>query len=41
MGERPSYPELLTRLSDLFAPSLAQDWPNLPVERAEGVYLYD
>jgi 4-aminobutyrate aminotransferase len=41
MGERPSYPELLTRLNELFAPSLAQDWPNLPVERAEGVYLYD
>src|SRR3989304_2034059 len=41
MGERPSFPELLARLSDLFAPSLAQDWPNLPVERAEGVYLYD
>jgi 4-aminobutyrate aminotransferase len=27
-------------LDDLLAPCLAQDWPNLPVERAEGVYLY-
>ena len=41
MGERPSYPELVSQLSGLFAPPLAQDWPNLPVERAEGVYLYD
>lgn len=41
MGESPSYPELVTRLGELFAPALAQDWPNLPVERAEGVYLYD
>jgi 4-aminobutyrate aminotransferase len=28
-------------LEDLLAPGLSQDWPNLPVERAEGVYLYD
>jgi 4-aminobutyrate aminotransferase len=41
MSERPSYPELLARLGDLFAPSLAQDWPNLAVERAEGIYLHD
>jgi 4-aminobutyrate aminotransferase len=41
MPERPSYPELLSHLGDLFAPALAQDWPNLPVERAEGIYLYD
>jgi 4-aminobutyrate aminotransferase len=36
----PSYDELVARLDDLLAPCLAQDWPNLPVERAEGVYLY-
>ncbi len=36
----PSYDELAARLDDLLAPCLAQDWPNLPVERAEGVYLY-
>jgi 4-aminobutyrate aminotransferase len=41
MAERPSYSELLRQLGGLFAPSLAQDWPNLPVERAEGIYLYD
>ena len=41
MGDRPSYPELISQLSGLFAPPLAQDWPNLPVERADGVYLYD
>jgi 4-aminobutyrate aminotransferase len=41
MPKRPSYSELLTQLSELFAPSLAQDWPNLPVDRAEGIYLYD
>ncbi len=41
MTERqPSYEELLARESDLLAPCLAQDWPNLPVERAEGVYVY-
>ncbi|MCL6432226.1 MAG: aspartate aminotransferase family protein [Anaerolineae bacterium] len=41
MTERqPSYEELLAREGDLLAPCLAQDWPNLPVERAEGVYVY-
>ncbi len=40
MDDRPLYSELIARLSDLLAPCLAQDWPNLPVERAEGVYLY-
>ena len=40
MDMRPSYDELAARLGDLLAPCLAQDWPNLPVERAEGVYLY-
>ena len=38
--QQPSYAELLTRESDLLAPCLAQDWPNLPIERAEGVYVY-
>jgi 4-aminobutyrate aminotransferase len=40
MRERPSFEELLTRLDDLLAPCLAQDWPNLPADRAEGVYVY-
>jgi 4-aminobutyrate aminotransferase len=35
--EHPSYDELVARLGDLLAPCLAQDWPNLPAERAEGV----
>jgi 4-aminobutyrate aminotransferase len=28
-------------LDDLLAPCLAQDWPNIPGTRAEGVYVYD
>jgi 4-aminobutyrate aminotransferase len=35
--EHPAYDELVARLDDLLAPCLAQDWPNLPAERAEGV----
>ena len=31
---------LVRNLDDLLAPCLAQDWPNLPVERAEGCYVY-
>ncbi len=27
-------------LDELLAPCLAYDWPNLPVDRAEGVYIY-
>jgi 4-aminobutyrate aminotransferase len=38
--QQPSYAELLVREGDLLAPCLARDWPNLPVERAEGVYVY-
>jgi 4-aminobutyrate aminotransferase len=38
--DRPSFDELLSRLDSLLAPSLAQDWPNLPAERLEGVYIY-
>lgn len=40
MKNRPSYDELIARLGDLLAPCLAQDWPNLAVDTAEGVYLY-
>jgi 4-aminobutyrate aminotransferase len=39
MLQKPTYAELVAQLGDLWAPSLAQDWPNLPVERAEGVYV--
>lgn len=38
--ETPTYEDLLARLDSLLAPCLAQDWPNMPVARAEGVYLY-
>ena len=40
MTETPSFDELLPRLDQLLAPCLAQDWPNLPTERVEGVYIY-
>jgi 4-aminobutyrate aminotransferase len=40
MNDHPSYEELLTRLDDLLAPCLAQDWPNIPAVRAQGVYVY-
>jgi 4-aminobutyrate aminotransferase len=40
MIETPSFDELLSRLDQLLAPCLAQDWPNLPTERVEGVYIY-
>lgn len=40
MREHPPFEELLAHLDDLLAPCLAQDWPNLPADRAEGVYVY-
>lgn len=40
MENEPSYDELVGKVDRLLAPSLAQDWPNLAVDRAEGVYLY-
>lgn len=40
MDSQPSYEELVARRADLWAPCLAQDWPNIPVEWAEGIYLY-
>lgn len=39
MSNHPSYAELVASIDDLFAPCLAQDWPNLPMASAEGVYL--
>ncbi len=35
-----SFIEAAARVGDYIAPSLAQDWPLLPVERAEGAYLH-
>jgi len=40
MEAQPSYDELIGQLAELWAPCFAQDWPNLPAERAEGVYVY-
>jgi len=40
VGEHPSFEDLVKRLDDLLAPCLAQDWPNLPADRAAGVYVY-
>src|SRR5215831_6056300 len=40
MEKKPSYSELIADMSNLWAPCLAQDWPNLPVERAEGIYIF-
>ena len=33
-------PEFEQSIQNHFAPSLAEDWPRLPVTHAEGVYLY-
>ncbi len=40
MHESPSYAELMAHLDELLAPCLARDWPNLPAERAQGIYIH-
>jgi len=40
MSEKISYETMVEHLDDYLAPCLAFDWPNLPVERAEGCYVY-
>lgn len=40
MESKPSFKELVAHLGDLLAPCLAQDWPNLPAEHAQGIYVY-
>ena len=40
MTASPTFDQLLPRLDQLLAPCLAQDWPNLPAEKVEGVYIY-
>jgi len=40
MTNAKTFADLMTAIPDLLAPSLARDWPHLPVERAEGVYLH-
>jgi 4-aminobutyrate aminotransferase len=39
-AKRSSYAELVERRHKMLAPSFAQDWPNLPVVKAEGIYVY-
>jgi len=34
-----NFVQLVEQMPQLLAPSLARDWPNLPVNRAEGMYL--
>ncbi len=41
MNEEPTFEQLHARLDQLLAPCLSQDWPNIPVAWAEGVYVYD
>lgn len=36
----PSYEELVERRRKMLAPIFSQDWPNLPVVKAQGLYLY-
>jgi 4-aminobutyrate aminotransferase len=40
MSKTKSFAELMENMPNLLAPSLARDWPNLPVARAKGIYLY-
>jgi 4-aminobutyrate aminotransferase len=34
------FQKMMRRIPEVLAPSLAQDWPELPMVRAEGAYLY-
>ena len=38
--KRSTFAELASRHAKMLAPIFAQDWPNLPVVRTEGLYLY-
>ena len=40
MTEHPYLIDAARRSGELLVPSLAEDWPELPAVRAEGVYLY-
>ncbi len=39
MKQQKSYLELVSQVKNILAPSLAEDWPELPVVKAEGIYL--
>lgn len=36
----PTYEQLIADIAHLWAPCLAQDWPNLAIDRAEGAYVF-
>ena len=38
--KRNTFAELVSRHEKMLAPIFSQDWPNLPVVRSEGLYLY-
>ncbi len=40
MQSNQEYSSLAKNVTDVLAPSLAEDWPKLPVTKAEGIYLY-
>lgn len=39
-SSKSTFDELVSRREKLLAPIFAQDWPNLPVVRADGLYLH-
>ncbi len=40
MEKDPQFLEMMKKIPTVLAPSLAEDWPELPVIKAEGAYLY-
>jgi len=40
MQNKSNFSKLVDSVPERLAPSLAEDWPLLPVTRAEGIYLY-
>lgn len=40
MTQDKPFLEMMKQVPEVLAPSLAEDWPELPVVKAEGVYLY-
>jgi 4-aminobutyrate aminotransferase len=40
MHENEAFSNLISEVANLLAPSLAEDWPLLPVTKAEGIYIY-
>jgi len=39
-SKKSTFEELASRRDKMLAPCLSQEWPNLPVVKAEGIYLY-